>query len=101
MRRALELEPRSGGAWALLGSVHLDVGDYVEAEQALTRALDLGFDDPATALQDRAVARLELGRRAEALVDAKAACVGKPDREIACGLVRDIEGDMRRESGPR
>jgi regulator of sirC expression with transglutaminase-like and TPR domain len=53
----------------------------------MTRVLQLNPDDPR-ALADRSIARQALGKPAEALADAVAACRG--GYRLACELERDM-----------
>lgn len=91
-RLATERMPTNGSSWQLLGSIHLQTGDYLESDSALSKALSLAVPDAGSALGDRALARSELGRFAEALADARAACA--KNSELGCGMVRDLEARL-------
>ena len=88
-KHAVERQPSDAYSWQLLGSIYLETGDYLESDQALTKAIDLGVQTIDQALADRAVVRMQLGRSGDALADARAAC--KRESELGCGLVRDLE----------
>ena len=87
-RFLVERFPVGPDGWQLLGSIHLETGDYGAAEDAFTKALDVGPRNRGSVLADRALARLEAGHRAEALADARAAC--DKHSQLGCDLVEEI-----------
>jgi tetratricopeptide (TPR) repeat protein len=70
--RATEANPGFGPAWADRGESELAVGRAAEAESSLTRALDLGTDDPRTRLLLGRAQMALSGRDPDALARARA-----------------------------
>lgn len=85
--KALEIDEANAPAWGILAAVYLETGDYAEADRAATVSLELEPEDPHI-LADRAIARFELGRRADAIEDAKLAC--SSGAELACLFLEDL-----------
>ncbi len=66
---AIRLDPNSAVAHYYLGLGHLANGSYKEADDTLTRALDLGPPDAAGVYAARGAARLQRGEHAAAVSD--------------------------------
>jgi predicted O-linked N-acetylglucosamine transferase (SPINDLY family) len=77
-RQALAIDPRQSGALHLLGLVHVQRGDCVEAVRQFDLALAIRPDFPA-ACNSRAAALIALKRFDEALADCERALALRPD----------------------
>ncbi len=75
--RAVQLKPDYAEAWTQLGEVYIGLGDYRRADLAYRRVLELLPGD-ARALYRYAELQMQIGRAAQALGYAEAACRADP-----------------------
>lgn len=68
VNRALQADPHSADAWSLLGQIELEQGHAAEAEQALSRGIELR-KGPSIEYAKRALARAQLDKFDEAAND--------------------------------
>ena len=101
----LAIQPDLAEAQSLRGVLLLGQGNFIEALQAFDSALNLR-NDAAPALLGRALARLGLDQRQDALSDLRSITLANnnPDsaetRNIIAELIRLIEQDISTEAGP-
>jgi tetratricopeptide (TPR) repeat protein len=108
--KAIELDPTDGHAYGVLGDAHLEVGQYVQAQEALQRMLDLQRDlyaysrlsglkslrgDTAGAIEDLKRA-IEVGQMEGRLPEHIAWAQWQLGNEyFALGNLREAEGQYR------
>ena len=76
--RALRIEPRNGNAWAFLGMIHGERGDFARAAEEFGRAAEARPDKPLYR-HNRIVALEKMQRYEEAISEYEILCRIEPD----------------------
>lgn len=95
LKNALQKDPSSAAARALLGKMHYLVGNYQDAEKEFDRAIDLGVTDLDTR-HYRLRTRLALGGYAQVIGDLEERTSLEPELAVVLGEAYFAGGDVQR-----